>query len=133
MVAINSKLDSRTMAASLASTRILIPRMKITPVSLGARLAIVGTALLVMIGPLGAAELIKAKDGSGVYGYKDTPRLPWCQWLVHDPDRPNPKRVEPGKAGPPAPVPADAQVLFDGTDLSKWEAGAGWKVEGGCI
>ena len=30
-----------------------------------------------------AADLDHAKDGSGVYGYKDTPKLPWCQsvWL----------------------------------------------------
>ncbi len=75
-------------------------------------------------------ELVKAKDGSGVYGYKDTPKLPWCNWLVHDPDRPAPKRVDPGKAGPPAPAPADAVVLFDGTDASKWEA-SDWKVEDG--
>ena len=25
-----------------------------------------------------AAELVKAKDGSGIVGYKDTPVLPWC-------------------------------------------------------
>ncbi len=25
-----------------------------------------------------AAELIKARDGSGIFGYKDTPILPWC-------------------------------------------------------
>src|SRR5262249_6804175 len=35
--------------------------------------------------PCPAADLVHAKDGSGVYGYKDTPKLPWCQWLVHDP------------------------------------------------
>jgi hypothetical protein len=80
-----------------------------------------------------AAELAQAKDGSGVYGYKDTPKLPWCQWLVHDCDRPAPKRVDPGKAAAPAPIPADAVVLFDGTDLSKWNAGEGWKVTDGCI
>jgi hypothetical protein len=82
--------------------------------------------------PALAQELVKAKDGSGVYGYKDTPKLPWCNWLVHDPDRPAPKRIDPGPAGPPAPVPADAVVLFDGKDVSKWEA-SDWKVEDGCL
>jgi hypothetical protein len=80
-----------------------------------------------------AADLVHAKDGSGVYGYKDTPKLPWCQWLVHDPDRPNPKKVDPGKAGPPAPVPADAIVLFDGQDMSLWQPAANWKVAEGCL
>ena len=79
-----------------------------------------------------AADLVHAKDGSGVYGYKDTPKLPWCEWLVHDPDRPAPQRVDPGPAGPPAPVPADAVVLFDGKDLSAWQPSED-KVEDGCI
>jgi len=92
-------------------------------------------ASCLLISPLSAtsAELEKAKDGSGVYGYKDTPKLPWCQWLVHDPDRPAAKRVDPGKAAPPAPVPSDAIVLFGGKDVSKWEALGDWKVEDGCL
>lgn len=77
-----------------------------------------------------AADLVKARNGSGVNGYKDTPKLPWCEWLVHDPDRPEPKRVDPGKAGPPAAAPADAIVLFDGKDQSQWQE-ADWKVENG--
>ena len=79
------------------------------------------------------ADLAHARDGSGVYGYKDTPKLPWCQWLVHDPDRSNPKRVDAGKAGPPAAVPADATILFDGQDVSKWGPLGDWKVEDGCL
>jgi hypothetical protein len=88
-----------------------------------------------LLWPVGgrAADLVHAKDGSGVYGYRDTPKLPWCQWLVHDPDRPNPRRVDPGKAGPPAPRPADAVVLFDGQDVSKWEAMGDWKVADGYL
>lgn len=82
---------------------------------------------------LRAADLVNAKDGSGVYGYKDTPKLPWCEWLVHDPDRPNPPKVDPGKAGPPAPVPADAVVLFDGHDLSQWTPLGDWKLEDGLL
>jgi hypothetical protein len=79
-----------------------------------------------------AAELLKARDGSGVYGYKDTPKLPWCEWLVHDCDRPAPRRVDPGMAGPTAPAPADAVVLFDGKDLSQWQP-SGYKLEDGCL
>ena len=80
-----------------------------------------------------AADLVYAKDGSGVYGYRDTTKLPWCQWLVHDPDRPAPKRVDPGQPAPPAPVPSDAIVLFDGKDVSKWKALGDWKVADGCL
>src|SRR5881296_2075439 len=71
-------------------------------------------------------------------GYTDTPMLPGGKWHVHDPDRPQPKVVTPGefstqmKAGKP---PSDAVVLFDGTDLSKWQTQSGqpsgWKVENG--
>ena len=52
---------------------------------------------------------------------------------MHDPDRPAPKRVDPGKAGEPAAIPADAVVLFDGKDLSRWEGGQDWKLESGCL
>jgi hypothetical protein len=58
--------------------------------------------------------------------------LPWCDYLVHDPDRPAPLRVDPGPAPAPAPIPADAIVLFDGNDLSKWNA-TEWKLEEGNI
>src|SRR5687768_8759861 len=76
--------------------------------------------------------LVYAKDGSGVYGYKNTPKLPWCEYLVHDPDRPAPRRIDPGPAPAAAPVPADAIVLFGGKDLSQWHSSQ-WKVENGEI
>lgn len=94
---------------------------------------VIGAFVPLSMAVVNAADLVKAKDGSGVYGYKDTPKLPWCGWLVHDPDRPAPKLVNPGKAPPPAPVPADAVVLFDGKDLSKWNAATGWKIEDGLL
>jgi type I restriction enzyme S subunit len=78
------------------------------------------------------ADLVQAKDGSGVYGYKDTPKLPWCGYLVHDPDRPAPKRVQVGPATQPAAPPSDALVLFDGKDLSKWQP-TDCKLVDGCI
>jgi len=59
-------------------------------------------------------------------------------WDVHDPDRPTPPVVDPGPApSKPAPVPEDAVVLFDGTDLSAWEqpdgSSAGWSVQDGAM
>ena len=57
------------------------------------------------------------------------------QWSIHDETRPMPPVVDPGPAGPPAPIPADAIVLFGGTDLSEWTnakgAPAGWQVRDG--
>jgi hypothetical protein len=80
-----------------------------------------------------AADLVKAADGSGVYGYKDTPALPWTRYLVHDPDRPDPKRVQvPAIERSTAPAPSDALVLFDGKDLHAWEPSK-WRVVDGEI
>jgi hypothetical protein len=59
------------------------------------------------------------------------------EWPVHDPDRPQPPVVAPGPAGPPAPPPADAVVLFDGQNLSAWTDAKGqpakWKIGNGCM
>jgi hypothetical protein len=94
-------------------------------------LALAGlAAFFALTGRAAAADLVQAKDGSGVFGYKDTPKLPWCEWLCHDPDRPAPPRVDPGPAAPPAPVPADAVVLFDGSGLAAWRTNQ-WAVENG--
>lgn len=51
-------------------------------------------------------------------GFTDTPMLPGLPYRVHDPARPHPPVVTPG-AAPGAP-PSDANVLFNGGDLSKW-------------
>ena len=88
--------------------------------------------LLTPSGPAYAADREFARDGSGVYGYRDTPILPWCGFRVHDPDRPEPKRIDPGPAPAPAPAPADAIVLFDGKDLSQWQTND-WTLVDGCI
>ncbi len=57
------------------------------------------------------------------------------QWPIHAPDRPRPPVVDAGPERPPAPLPADAIVLFDGKDLSQWVGSdstpAKWLVEGG--
>lgn len=98
--------------------------------------AVVGGVVLAFLPRCAASEqkphLIVPKDASGVYGYKDTPIQPWSGYHVHDPDRPIPKRVDPGPAQPPVAVPADAIVLFDGKDLSCWNS-LPWTVEDGCL
>ncbi len=73
-------------------------------------------------------------------GYRDTPLLPGGKWHVHDPDRPWPKKIDPGTASTqesPGRPPSDAVVLFDGKDLSNWRDEKGnpsrWKLENGAM
>ncbi|MHC4666560.1 MAG: 3-keto-disaccharide hydrolase, partial [Planctomycetota bacterium] len=83
----------------------------------------------------GKPKLVYAKDGSGIYGFKDTPILPWCGYHQHDPDRPAPEKVTPGNSSTQEKVgtaPSGAIVLFDGRDLSAWQPSQ-WKVENGCL
>ena len=82
----------------------------------------------------------RAQQDKPKLGYKDTPMLPGDKWHVHDGDRPQPPIVPPGTASTqekPGTPPADAVVIFDGTDLSKWHADgnkpSGWKVEDGAM
>jgi Domain of Unknown Function (DUF1080) len=112
--------------------RIHLPHMT-ARTSLPGQLLLTFTTVLTGGLSVTAADLEYAKDGSGVYGYKDTPKLPWCNYLVHDPDRPAPKRVDPGPPLPPAPTPADAVVLFDGKSADRWEGGEGWAVRDGVL
>jgi hypothetical protein len=75
--------------------------------------------------------LVFRPDGS--FGYTDTPMQTWSPYRVHDPDRPKPKKIEPGAFSSqdrPGQPPSDAIVLFDGKDLSKWKPNQ-WKVENG--
>jgi hypothetical protein len=71
-------------------------------------------------------------------GFTDTPMLPGGKWHLHDRDRPQPRVVTPGATfSQNAPAPSDAEVLFDGTDLSKWQNNRGqdatWKVRDGYV
>jgi len=80
-----------------------------------------------------------AQHDSGM-GYEDTPMLPGGKWHVHDANRPQPAKVTAGtfstqkRAGLP---PSDAEVLFDGKDLSKWKNAKGgpanWTVRDGYL
>jgi hypothetical protein len=77
------------------------------------------------------AALVYARSGNGVFGYKDTPKQPWSEYLVHDPDRPEPARVTTAHVASPSP-PSDAITLFDGKDLSRFLPSK-WKVENGYV
>ena len=58
------------------------------------------------------------------------------RWPIHSMDRPQPPAVAPAPTARPDAPPADAVVLFDGTDLSQWEADSGparWKVDSGYV
>ena len=79
------------------------------------------------------------KDEPAPVGYEGTPQIPGSQWRVHQTERPQPRVVTPGGScieGAAQP-PADAVILFDGKDLSKWCNDKGgpakWKVENGYI
>ncbi|MFO1488465.1 MAG: DUF1080 domain-containing protein [Verrucomicrobiota bacterium] len=72
----------------------------------------------------------------GVAGFQDTPLQPDGSWHVHDPARPQPPVVTPGKLfSQKAAAPSDAIVLFDGKDLSHWQDKDGkpapWLVQDG--
>lgn len=89
--------------------------------------------------PLLAAFAYAAEGIPAFYGDPPDEHHPWA---VHDPNRPQPKAVNPGTFSSqeqPGNPPSDAIVLFDGTDLSKWESakeGAGpakWLVKDGIL
>jgi hypothetical protein len=72
-----------------------------------------------------AMPCLAANVGSPFYGDAPDEHHPWA---VHDPNRPQPKLVVPGTFSSqeqPGQPPSDAIILFDGTDLSKWEADEG--------
>jgi hypothetical protein len=86
-----------------------------------------------------SAGTYAANVGSPFYGDAPDDHHPWA---VHDPNRPQPPLVTPGTFSTqeqPGKPPSDAIVLFDGTDLSKWEADEGdgvptkWIIKDGAM
>jgi hypothetical protein len=86
-----------------------------------------------------ASAGLAANVGSAFYGDAPDEHHPWA---VHDRNRPQPKLVTPGTFSTqeqPGKRPSDAIILFDGTDLSKWEADEGegvptkWVVKNGAM
>lgn len=66
----------------------------------------------------------------GVSGFQDTPLEPDGKWHVHDPARPQPPVVTPGtNPSLGATAASDAEVLFDGHGLEKWQTMQGSPVQ----
>jgi len=86
---------------------------------------------------LGLSALCAAQDHT--LGYDNTPYYAGSKWRVHDSSRPRPEMVTPGTCNNPSlRPPADADIIFNGTDTSKLvtiqKGVAGpvtWKVENG--
>jgi len=74
------------------------------------------------------AGCVLAVGLGGVYAAENGPPQPWSKWKVHDMTRPAPPVVTPGTSSTqdqPGKPPSDAMVLFDGTDMSHWQAEGG--------
>ncbi len=71
-----------------------------------------------------AAAARAAADGpvrderGAIIGFTGLAEIPGTPWRIHDAARPHPRVVTPGTT--PGAPPADALVLFDGKDLSRW-------------
>lgn len=83
---------------------------------------------------------LKGRHRTGLpgQGYEDTLNVPGQPWGVHDKHRPEPWVITPPTASTQAKAgsaPSDATVLFNGTDLSQWQADNGkdaqWTVKDG--
>ncbi len=65
-----------------------------------------------------------------IAGYTNTPLVPGTNYHVHDPNRPQPRKVE--AAGPvTTPAPSDATVIFAGEKNDSWKGG--FEVKNGIL
>ena len=91
------------------------------------------SAIIVSLLAIGTAGLLGVTAWAQAPGGARAAELQ--KWGVHDDTRPMPSVVDPGPAGPPAPVPSDAIVLFNGKDMSGWTTAKGapakWVVRDG--
>ncbi len=72
------------------------------------------------------------RTGQPDQGYDDTLNVPGQPWGVHDKERPEPWIITPPTASTQekaGSAPSDATVLFDGKNLSQWQAGNGGRAK----
>jgi len=79
-------------------------------------------------------KTVTVRDGWGaeatVKGFQEEHQA-GSKWFIHDPERPQPRAVEPGPSSSPgARPPEGAVVLFDRRDASGWTGGP-WRVADG--
>ncbi len=86
--------------------------------------------LLLGVTNLEAVKSITTPEG--VYGYPDTPKLPWCDYIKHDAHRPLPVFVDTGTKNVSVLPPSDADVLLNAKDKSAWHA-SNWKLSDGVM
>ncbi|MDO5749559.1 MAG: DUF1080 domain-containing protein, partial [Planctomycetia bacterium] len=79
-----------------------------------------------------AHDLVIPKNENESYGYSDSPKQPWSEYRVHDPSRPIPKKLNPTPPTYFQKAPADAIVLFDGSNLDAWQP-TEWNLVDGTI
>lgn len=65
-------------------------------------------------------------------GYPDMPKIEGTEFTVHQADRAQPPRVIPAPYSGSAPIPSDAEVLFDGTHLDNF-AKTEWILKDGVV
>ena len=95
---------------------------------------VMGLLAGVAICSAGCATHELTKHSVKIDGFTDTPMEPGAKWHVHDSARPQPQVVTPGVAfSQGAPAPSDAELLFGGGSLAKWETVQGkdatWKMQ----
>jgi len=75
---------------------------------------------------------LRVEPTNDIHGFTTTPIVPGTKWHVHDPNRTQPKYVQPKYDGKLVAAPKGATVLFDGKGLDKWK-NKGWKLADGSM